>query len=361
MKDKKGPVRTILILAANPIGTNRLRLEEEVRDIEEGLKRSKCRDQFNLKQRWAIRIRDLRRVLLDHEPQIVHFTGHGETNGLLVEDRQGFAKLVSPGALAGLFKLHSEQIECVVLSACYSDRQAYAINKHIKYVIGMPVQIKDKAAIEFAVGFYDALGAGKTVEEAHKFGCNAIMQYWPEIPLWQYPKLHINHRIRKKKKRKHLVTALMAFFILAAFLAGLHWKAISEKSDSVTPLIKKNTTHNVAIPVTRSDVKVEVQPDTTSERAAAPPKTVPNEVTEIRPKVNQKEEIGAPPKANPNEETGVKPKVNPEDGIVVYITRTGRKYHLGHCSYLRSSKIPVTLREAKKRGCTACSRCRPPD
>ncbi|NES01160.1 MAG: TIR domain-containing protein, partial [Symploca sp. SIO1B1] len=34
--------------------------------------------------------------------------------------------------------------------------------------------IGDSAAIEFAVGFYDALGAGESVEFAYKLGCNAI-------------------------------------------------------------------------------------------------------------------------------------------------------------------------------------------
>ena len=38
----------------------------------------------------------------------------------------------------------------------------------------MSKAIGDRAAIEFAVGFYDALGAGKSVEFAHKFGCAAI-------------------------------------------------------------------------------------------------------------------------------------------------------------------------------------------
>ena len=46
----------------------------------------------------------------------------------------------------------------------------------------MRKDIKDKAAIEFAVGFYDALGAGRSVEEAFKFGCNAILQVYPDIP-----------------------------------------------------------------------------------------------------------------------------------------------------------------------------------
>jgi hypothetical protein len=41
-------------------------------------------------------------------------------------------------------------------------------------VIGMSQAIGDRAAIEFAVGFYDALGADKGVEFAYKLGCNTI-------------------------------------------------------------------------------------------------------------------------------------------------------------------------------------------
>ena len=45
---------------------------------------------------------------------------------------------------------------------------------------------------------------------------------------------------------------------------------------------------------------------------------------------------------------------------VVYITRTGAKYHTGSCSYLRQSKIETTLGSAVSRGYGPCSRCRPP-
>ena len=38
------PIRRILILSANPKDTGRLRLDAEVREIEEGLKRSAGRD-----------------------------------------------------------------------------------------------------------------------------------------------------------------------------------------------------------------------------------------------------------------------------------------------------------------------------
>ncbi|MGD2089970.1 MAG: TIR domain-containing protein [Candidatus Aminicenantes bacterium] len=171
------PVKKILILAANPKTTPPLRLDEEVREIDEGLRRSKCRDQFEIQSRWAVRMRDLRRALLDVEPQIVHFTGHGKEDGLLVEDELGMAVSISTEALSGLFELCTGHVECVVLGACYSEPQAAAISKHIKYVIGMRKEIKDKAAIEFVVGFYDALGAGKSVEKAFYFGRNAIQLF----------------------------------------------------------------------------------------------------------------------------------------------------------------------------------------
>ena len=47
------------------------------------------------------------------------------------------------------------------------------------------------------------------------------------------------------------------------------------------------------------------------------------------------------------------------DEITVYATRTGECYHRSTCGYLRASKIPMTLGEAKRRY-RPCSRCRPP-
>lgn len=167
----------ILILSSNPKDTARLRLDEEVREITEGLTRCKNREQFSIHQVWAVRLRDLRRAMLDHEPHIVHFCGHSQEQGLMVEDDNGKTVLVPVEALSGLFELFTTQIECVLLNACYSEIQAEAINKHINYVIGMTEGVNDKTAIEFAIGFYDALGAGKTFDEAFKFGKNAIQLY----------------------------------------------------------------------------------------------------------------------------------------------------------------------------------------
>lgn len=41
----------------------------------------------------------------------------------------------------------------------------------------------------------------------------------------------------------------------------------------------------------------------------------------------------------------------------VYITRTGKRYHGPNCRYLRSSKIPIKLKDALANGYTACHVC----
>ena len=89
-------VKKILILSANPNNTSELRLGEEVREIQTGLKRANKREQFEIITKSAVRVEDLRRALLDDEPQIVHFSGHGSgSDGLVLEKNSGELQLVS--------------------------------------------------------------------------------------------------------------------------------------------------------------------------------------------------------------------------------------------------------------------------
>ncbi|MFH7029679.1 MAG: FxSxx-COOH system tetratricopeptide repeat protein [Heteroscytonema crispum UTEX LB 1556] len=187
-------VKKILVLAASPVDQARLRLDVEVREIEQRLLRCKYHDQINLKSRSAVRIGDLRQALLDVKPQIVHFCGHGADEGLIFEDEQGKSKQVNIEALANLFELFAGQVECIVLNACYSEPQAKALVQHVGYVIGMSKAIGDKAAINFSMGFYDALGGGYSVEDAYKFGCNAIQL--EGIPEHLTPVIKINTALK---------------------------------------------------------------------------------------------------------------------------------------------------------------------
>ncbi|MEG4070856.1 AAA-like domain-containing protein [Microcoleus sp. Pol11C2] len=167
--------KTILFLAANPKNTTPVDLQKEAKEVAEGLQRSKKADKFQLEQQWAVTPREMQRAILDYKPEIVHFSGHGAgEGGLALEDEAGQIKLVNTKALAALFEAFKEYVECVILNACYSEVQAGAIARHIPYVIGMKQAVGDNAAREFAVGFYDTLAAGESIEFAYKLGCVSI-------------------------------------------------------------------------------------------------------------------------------------------------------------------------------------------
>ena len=160
----------------------------EIREIEEAIKLSPQRELFELKQLSAVQIDDLRRALLDFKPEIVHFSGHGlGVAGLAFESKEGKTQLFPTQAISNLFKLVSKNVKCVLLSACFSEEQAKSIVQHINYVIGMRIEIGERALIKFYVGFYDAISREEPVDIAYEFGCNAITEY--NIPEGDIPVL----------------------------------------------------------------------------------------------------------------------------------------------------------------------------
>lgn len=165
----------ILVLAANPNDTNDLQLDEEVRAIDQALRQAQFRDQFDLISHWAVRVADLQELLLRHQPDIVHFSGHAsKDNAIILETAEGGSAPVSVEALSDLFKLLKDNIRCVVLNACYSATQAQAIAQQIDVVIGMSNAVTDDAAINFAAAFYRALAFGRSIKTAFELGRNQI-------------------------------------------------------------------------------------------------------------------------------------------------------------------------------------------
>lgn len=68
----------------------------------------------------------------------------------------------------------------------------------------------------------------------------------------------------------------------------------------------------------------------------------------------------APPVQKPATTVAPKKSIAANENVTVYITRTGKKYHLSGCRYLSKSSIPISLKDAVSRGYTPCSVCNPP-
>lgn len=166
---------TVLIIASSPLDQVRLRLGAEVRDIRHALQRSRNRESWSIESNEAATVDDLRRALLDHNPTIVHFAGHGGGDiGLCFEDADGNTNTATAEPLAQLFHHFKDNLKCVVLNACYSATQAEVVREKIDYVVGMNASVGDQSASRFAVAFYDAIFAGTDFRIAFDLACTSL-------------------------------------------------------------------------------------------------------------------------------------------------------------------------------------------
>jgi hypothetical protein len=197
----------VLFLASDPFKTHALGLDEEIRAITAQIRSAEYRDTLELVSAWAVRPGDLQQLLLQHQPHVVHFSGHGTqghpTGGpsssgpapvrnlvpadggqearLILMGEGGQPQPVDQGALVDLFDVLRDNIRLVVLNACYTRPQAEAIARVVDCCIGTNAAIGDKAAIAFAAAFYRALGFGRDVQTAYRLGKNELkLQGIPE-------------------------------------------------------------------------------------------------------------------------------------------------------------------------------------
>ena len=87
------------------------------------------------------------------------------------------------------------------------------------------------------------------------------------------------------------------------------------------------------------------------------PETPPAQEPENVPEETSAEAPETPLPAEPEETQPTEPE---ETAAEVYITVSGKKYHRGSCAFLKKSKIGITLQDAKSKGYTPCSKCKPP-
>jgi CHAT domain len=196
----------VLLFAANPVGTSPLDLPREFREIDEEVSRGTFRDVVELILVPGTRPVDLIRRLNENQPQVVHFSSHGNPDEIVLESeedsdaphRSGGAarstddrdmKLVRPdGADQGISSTARPQVvsksalvsvlssctdgslRLVVLNACHTRSQAEALTEVVDCVVSMNRSISDRAAIKFAASFYGALAYGRSVQKAFDQG-----------------------------------------------------------------------------------------------------------------------------------------------------------------------------------------------
>jgi hypothetical protein len=173
----------ILLVFPNPEGSTPLRLHEEERVIREAIKLSKFRDNIVIDSLPAATVDDLRRALLNGNFDFIHYSGHADTDSIFFEESRGS----SSGTAINTFVDEIGKIQgvkCLVMNTCLT-LGSFHPDKNNFYIIGMESEVTDTAAIEFARGFYDAIGAGKTIDEAINAGkgCVSLKGLQDQLPI----------------------------------------------------------------------------------------------------------------------------------------------------------------------------------
>lgn len=176
---KPEPLR-VLYLTANPQAVERtitnpdgsvvqegvwLRVDREVRAVKEQIRGSKYRDQIIVEHLSAVTLLDIFNGLNDHRPHVVHFSGHADALGVLLEDEHGSewgAGLDFP-QLARVLGATDSPPDLLVVNACESLEGAEDLLQTVPVVIGMSDSIHDVPAIAFAAHFYAGIASGQSV------------------------------------------------------------------------------------------------------------------------------------------------------------------------------------------------------
>lgn len=111
-------------IAASPEDQKPLRLDREVREIQQRVRASEHRDSVQFEMRLATQLGDILQALNETRPHVVHFSGDGNQGALAFEDDDGRTKPLTNEMLERLLSAASDRIHLMVLNGCRSSTQA---------------------------------------------------------------------------------------------------------------------------------------------------------------------------------------------------------------------------------------------
>ncbi|MFK8162324.1 MAG: COR domain-containing protein [Lewinella sp.] len=146
-----------LIVVSHPQGTDEIPVGNELGLILTRANSGKADTIF--KTRGSLSEDILMEATAEETPDVLHFIGHGATDGLLFHRRNSpQPDKKTTGDLRRMFRDITSRVEdrlrVVLLNACYTERTAMAISTNDLYVIGTVNELKSNHGTEFAGAFY---------------------------------------------------------------------------------------------------------------------------------------------------------------------------------------------------------------
>ena len=165
----------VLVLFSNPPGCGtHLRLDKEDRILNSLAKRFS--GNVVLERQHASEIDDIHSLLLGSNYNIIHFSGHGSTDGIVLDksDLDEDGELVSANRLQGLLSIPDEGPTLAVFLSCYSNSSLPALVQSAPFVISAVDSIDDDCCLEFVAAFYERLFDGYAIQNSYEFAVRML-------------------------------------------------------------------------------------------------------------------------------------------------------------------------------------------
>ena len=132
---------------------------------------------------------DVVRYIDRFRPDIVHFSGHGEEERLIVSDSDYFAG-ETLGSQWLKETLQDKGVSVLVLNCCWSSSFVEDLKDTVGLVVGAEQRLQVDKAQAFAAVFYTGLRDGRPLSEAYNKASKVSAQYRAEPqsgPVWERP------------------------------------------------------------------------------------------------------------------------------------------------------------------------------
>jgi hypothetical protein len=159
----------LMLLASNDVEALDSRAADEIGGINEAIQSATHRASFERFQHPGLRVSGIRKLLLRHNPHILHISSHARpTEGLVLEDDNSKTAKIKCDRLVKLILSSSDnaRLHLVFFSFCYSEACATAILAKVPYAVGVRDKIRAESLLLFTKVFYEALASNKSVQDA---------------------------------------------------------------------------------------------------------------------------------------------------------------------------------------------------
>lgn len=168
---------SVLYLTSSPDEKHPLRVDVEMKLVQQAIRGSVYRDIVEFHFRPAADFDSILDGLNDHRPQIVHFSGHSDTLGIAGDVGSASTSAsqdLSYDLLAKVISSTDTQVQVTVLNSCESAASRKILLEACPILIAMRTSVSDVAASAFAQRFYAGIASGQSVLAAYEQAVLAV-------------------------------------------------------------------------------------------------------------------------------------------------------------------------------------------